>query len=91
MNDYVLTINYKYENKVIRELPTLITRYIEKHPESGMLFINKGIKVDDILRFLANKPYKTDYELMEWVVDYVEARNGILERLKRRAASCSNN
>ena len=37
------------------------------------------------------KSYKNKDELFDWVLSYVEARHGIFERLKRKAAEISNN
>ena len=49
------------------------------------------IKKEDILYFLRNKPYKNKFELLDWILSYIEARHGIFERLKRKAEPCRNN
>ena len=89
--DIVNRIHYKYDNKIIKDLPELIIDFLHKNPNYLPLFESKYITLDDILYFLKNKHYKNRKELLEYILIYVELKHGIFERAKRFATSSSNN
>ena len=89
--DIVNRIHYKYDNKIIKDLPELIIDFLHKNLNYLSLFESKYITLDDILYFLKNKHYKNRKELLEYILIYVELKHGIFERAKRFAASSSNN
>ena len=89
--DFYNKMYAKYHNKIIRNLPELLTEFLHKNPNYISLLDNKFITLDEILYWLKNKPYKNRKELLEWILMYVEMRHGIFERTKRFTAKSSNN
>ena len=87
----IYNIREKYKNNIIKDLPDLIIWFLENNKNYLSLFLNNYIKKEDIIYFLRNKPYKNKFELLDWILSYIEARHGIFERLKRKAEACSNN
>ena len=87
----VSKIRDKYNNSIIKDLPDIIIWFLQDNKNYLDLFSNNYIDKEDIIYFLRNKPYKNKDELFDWVLSYVEARHGIFERLKRKAAEISNN
>ena len=75
--DIVNRIQYKYKNNIIKELPELIIDFLHKNLNYQPLFESKKINVDDILYFLRNKPIKSEYELLDWTIRYIEMKHGL--------------
>ena len=71
--DYYVWMHYKYKNTVFPILPELITSYIIDNPDKLDLYLDKKVKVDKLLEYVANK-YKESKEnkLLDYVIEFVE-------------------
>lgn len=74
-------IRQKYNNLIFPNLPVLIINFLnDNHLNYLDLIESKYIKINDILYFLRNKPIKSEYELLDWTIRYIEMRHGIFRK-----------
>lgn len=74
-------IRQKYNNLIFPNLPVLIINFLnDNHLNYLDLIESKYIKINDILYFLRNKPIKSEYELLDWTIRYIEMKYGIFRK-----------
>ena len=74
-------IRQKYNNLIFPNLPVLIINFLnDNHLNYLDLIESKYIKINDILFFLRNKPIKSEYELLDWTIRYIEMKHGIFRK-----------
>ncbi len=74
-------IRQKYNNLIFPNLPVLIINFLnDNHLNYLDLIESKYININDILYFLRNKQFKTDYELLELTIRYIEMKHGIFRK-----------
>ena len=74
-------IKQKYKNLIFPNLPVLIINFLnDNHLNYLDLIESKYIKINDILYFLRNKPIKSEYELLDWTIRYIEMKHGIFRK-----------
>ena len=74
-------IRQKYNNLIFPNLPVLIINFLnDNHLNYLDLIESKYIKINDILYFLRNKPIKSEYELLDWSIRYIEMKHGIFRK-----------
>ncbi len=74
-------IRQKYNNLIFPNLPVLIINFLnDNHLNYLDLIESKYIKINDILYFLRNKPIKSEYELLDWTIRYIEMKHGIFRK-----------
>ena len=74
-------IRQKYNNLIFPNLPVLIINFLnDNHLNYLDLIESKYIKINDILFFLRNKPIKSEYELLDWTIRYIEMKYGIFRK-----------
>lgn len=74
-------IRQKYKNLIFPNLPVLIINFLnDNHLNYLDLIESKYIKINDILYFLRNKPIKSEYELLDWIIRYIEMKHGIFRK-----------
>jgi len=74
-------IRQKYKNLIFPNLPVLIINFLnDNHLNYLDLIESKYIKINDILYFLRNKPIKSEYELLDWTIRYIEMKHGIFRK-----------
>ena len=74
-------IRQKYNNLIFPNLPVLIINFLnDNHLNYLDLIESKYIKINDILYFLRNKPLKSEYELLDWTIRYIEMKHGIFRK-----------
>lgn len=73
-------IRQKYNNLIFPNLPVLIINFLNENKSYHDLIESKYININDILYFLRNKPIKTEYELLDWTIRYIEMKHGIFRK-----------
>ena len=74
-------IRQKYKNLIFPNLPVLIINFLnDNHLNYLDLIESKYVKINDILYFLRNKPIKSEYELLDWTIRYIEMKHGIFRK-----------
>lgn len=74
-------IRQKYNNLIFPNLPVLIINFLnDNHLNYLDLIESEYIKINDILYFLRNKPIKSEYELLDWTIRYIEMKHGIFRK-----------
>ena len=74
-------IRQKYNNLIFPNLPVLIINFLnDNHLNYLDLVESKYIKINDILYFLRHKPLKSEYELLDWSIRYIEMKHGIFRK-----------
>ena len=69
-------MRHKFQNKTLPNLPIIITGYLIEHKEKLDLYLDKKIKIDKLLEFIASK-YKANKNtnILEIVKKFVEDEN----------------
>ena len=74
-------IRQKYNNLVFPNLPVLIINFLnDNHMNYLSLIESKYINIKDILYFLRNKDFKSEKELLEKTIWYIEMKHGIFKK-----------
>lgn len=79
----VWRIRQKYNNLIFPNLPILIINFLnDNHLDYLRMIESKYIHIEDILYFLRNKQFKTEKELLDITIWYIEMRHGIFKQPK---------
>ena len=76
----VWRIRQKYNNLIFPNLPVLIINFLNNHLNYLDLIESKYVKINDILYFLRNKPIKSELDLLDWSIRYIEMKHGIFRK-----------
>lgn len=74
-------ITYKYNNNLIPELPNIIKDFLFQNPGKAMLYLDKSILVDDVIKVVAlNKDLQSKaniepLDIMKVIIEYVEVEH----------------
>lgn len=71
-----VSLYFKYGNNVIPQIPRILLSYLIKNPTKKDLYLNKNIKVEQILIILSDK-YKDkrdETDILSEIIDFVEVR-----------------
>lgn len=81
MDDITLwKIRYKYNNLIFSNIPNLLINFLmDNHLNYLDLILSKYINIDNIIYFLRNKKFKTEIELINLVIRYIELKHGIIK------------
>ena len=81
MDDITLwKIRYKYNNLIFPNIPNLLIDFLmDNHLNYLDLILSKYINIDNIIYFLRNKSFKTETELINLVIRYIELKHGIIK------------
>ena len=79
MDDITLwKIRYKYNNLIFPNIPNLLINFLmDNHLNYLDLILSKIIDIKNIIYYLRNKPFKTENELINLVIRYIEYKHGI--------------
>ena len=77
----VWRIRQKYNNLIFPNLPVLIINFInDNHLNYLSLIESKYININNLLYFLRNKQFDSEYELLDWTIRYIEMKHGIFRK-----------
>ncbi len=77
----VWRIREKYKNLIFPNLPVLIINFInDNHLNYLSLIESKYININNLLYFLRNKQFDSEYELLDWTIRYIEMKHGIFRK-----------
>ncbi|MBQ6782413.1 MAG: hypothetical protein IJP63_00220 [Acholeplasmatales bacterium] len=77
----VWRIREKYNNLIFPNLPVLIINFInDNHLNYLSLIESKYININNLLYFLRNKQFDSEYELLDWTIRYIEMKHGIFRK-----------
>ena len=77
----VWRIRQKYNNLIFPNLPVLIINFInDNHLNYLSLIESKYINLNNLLYFLRNKQFDSEYELLDWTIRYIEMKHGIFRK-----------
>ncbi len=81
MDDITLwKIRYKYNNLIFPNIPNLLINFLmDNHLNYLDLILSKNIDIKNIIYYLRNKSFKTETELINLVIRYIEYKHGIIK------------
>ena len=81
MDDITLwKIRYKYNNLIFPNIPNLLINFLmDNHLNYLDLILSKNIDIKNIIYYLRNKSFKTEIELINLVIRYIEYKHGIIK------------
>ncbi|MBQ6783477.1 MAG: hypothetical protein IJP63_05700 [Acholeplasmatales bacterium] len=81
MDDITLwKIRYKYNNLIFPNIPNLLINFLmDNHLNYLDLILSKNIDIKNIIYYLRNKQFKTETELINLVIRYIEYKHGIIK------------
>ena len=81
MDDITLwKIRYKYNNLIFPNIPNLLINFwMYNHLNYLDLILSKNIDIKNIIYYLRNKSFKTETELINLVIRYIEYKHGIIK------------
>lgn len=81
MDDITLwKIRYKYNNLIFPNIPNLLINFLmDNHLNYLDLILSKNIDIKNIIYYLRNNLFKTETELINLVIRYIEYKHGIIK------------
>ncbi len=71
--DFYIWMYYKFKNPVIPGLYTIVTGYLIDNREKIDLYLDRKLKVDNVLEYIAKRYKETKQNnILQYVIEYVE-------------------